>query len=186
MLETRYPLLFNNSYGERLLARTGLEIGPGWMHIADAFCSQACADVLAQQSRFDRAVSSGKSASSIAALRDELTEAKKMLPLVLFKEKFGALRIQMVFPALVLEDDAPMSPACAARFEAFRVKLSHASGMASAVAARACEMCGRHGTLRDEASWHVTLCEEHALLMKSNPVAYQAAWTEARRMIEWL
>lgn len=186
MLETRYPLLFANAHSEALLGRTGVEVGPGWLHIVDAFCSLAYADLLAIQGRLDRAVKGGKPPPAIASMQDELTEVKAMLPQILFKEKFGVLRVQMGFPLLALEDDAPGSPPCNARFEAFRLKLDHAASMATAVSARACQMCGRRGAMRDDVMWMVTLCEEHALLLKENPSAFQAAWEDACTKAELL
>lgn len=180
MIEPKYPLLFSKTPGDRMRTRTGLEIRPGWLHLAEAFCDLAYA--IAQIPTLERKVeliqagTSPLSDEEARKVRAELRRARASLPLVLIKEKFGVMRIQMAY-----KTRAPI-----AGREILRARLRAAADMAELISQKTCDCCAKPGTLRQLGGWWVTLCDEHLAMADEQPEALRQAYADERSRLGWV
>lgn len=180
MIEPKYPLLFSKTPGDRMRTRTGLEIRPGWLHLAEAFCDLAYA--IAQIPALERKVELIKAGASSLSdeearqARAELRRARASLPLVLIKEKFGLMCIQMAY----------MTRAPKAGREIFRARLRAAADMAELISKTTCDCCGKPGALRQLGGWWVTLCDEHVALADEQPELLRQAYADERAKRGWV
>lgn len=174
MIEPKYPLLFSKT--PSMHTRTGLEIGPGWLHLAEAFCEFAYARIHQLERALERIREGWTSSVSEAEVLAELKQLRKSLPRVLIKEKFGQMCIQMAY--------MPRAPN--AGREMFRAKLRAAADMAELISKTTCDCCGKPGALRQLGGWWVTLCDEHVALADEQPELLRRAYADERAKRGWV